>query len=106
MPESARKPNLLTLYSDFLIFMDWIMAIKIFAVVALIGIVLSLLSGMIFLVTDKGQTDRTAKALTLRIVLSVVLFGVLMLAITTGKLQPHGIYPSGHPVTEKAPGQN
>ena len=76
------------------------MLIKIVAITALIAIVVSLLSGMIFLVKDKGQTDRTAKALTLRIVLSVSLFGILMLAIATGHLKPHGIYPAGHPASQ------
>ena len=76
------------------------MLIKIFAVVALIAIVVSMLSGMVFLVKDKGQTDRTARALTLRIVLSVSLFGILMLAIATGHLKPHGLYPAGHPVNQ------
>lgn len=78
------------------------MLIKIVAVVALIAIVASLLGGMVFLVKDKGKTDRTAKALTLRIALSVSLFGILMLAVATGHLKPHGIYPPSHPVNQKA----
>jgi hypothetical protein len=77
------------------------MIIKTVAVVALIMIVLSLVSGMFFLVKDKGKTDRTAKALTVRITLSVSLFALLMLAIATGHLKPHGIYPSQHPVSQK-----
>jgi len=77
------------------------MLIKIIAVVALIAIILSLFSGMVFLVKDKGKTERTAKALTLRIALSVSLFGMLMLAVATGHLKPHGIYPANHPVNQK-----
>ena len=50
------------------------MLIKVLIVVTLLAIVISLGSGMLFLVKDKGQTERTAKALTVRIVLSVSLF--------------------------------
>lgn len=70
------------------------MLIKTLIVIALIAIVISLGSGMLFLLKDKGQTERTAKALTVRIVLSISLFGLLMLGIFTGHIKPHGIYPS------------
>ncbi len=78
------------------------MFIKIFAVVVLLVIVTSLFSGLFFLVKDKGQTERTAKALTVRIGLSVSLFAILMLAVATGHLKPHGLYPSSHPVNQPA----
>ena len=74
--------------------------IKILIVVALIAIIASLASGMVFLVKDKGQSERTAKALTIRIGLSVLLFGLLMLGIFTGHIKPHGIYPPGHPASQ------
>jgi hypothetical protein len=80
------------------------MLIKILIISALIAIVISLASGMLFLVKDKGQTERTAKALTVRISLSVALFGLLMLGIFTGHIKPHGIYPAGHPVTQPVQG--
>jgi len=70
------------------------MLIKILIVLTLIAILVSLGSGMLFLLKDKGQTERTAKALTVRVVLSVSLFGLLMLGIFTGHIKPHGIYPS------------
>ncbi len=69
------------------------MLIKSLIVMVLIAIIASLAIGMIFLIKDKGRTERTAKALTLRIVLSVSLFALLMLGIFTGYIQPHGIYP-------------
>jgi hypothetical protein len=73
---------------------------KIITVALLIGIVLSLASGLLFLVKDKGESDRTAKALTVRIALSVSLFALLMLGIFTGAIQPHGIYPEPPARTE------
>ena len=76
--------------------------IKMLIVVALIAIIASLASGMVFLVKDKGQSERTARALTVRISLSVLLFGLLMLGIFTGHIKPHGIYPTGHPATQPA----
>jgi ABC-type proline/glycine betaine transport system permease subunit len=80
------------------------MLIKILILATLLAILVSLASGMVFLVKDKGQSQRTAKALTVRITLSVALFGLLMLGIFTGHIKPHGIYPAGHPVTQRAPG--
>ena len=79
------------------------MLIKILIIAALIAILASLASGMLFLVKDKGDSNRTAKALTVRISLSVALFGLLMIGIFTGHIKPHGIYPAGHPVTHPVP---
>ncbi len=77
------------------------MLIKLLIIATLVAILVSLASGMVFLVKDKGQTERTAKALTVRITLSVALFGLLMLGIATGHIKPQGIYPAGHPVTQR-----
>jgi ABC-type proline/glycine betaine transport system permease subunit len=79
------------------------MLIKTLIIATLAAILISLASGMVFLVKDKGQSQRTAKALTVRITLSVALFGLLMLGIFTGHIKPHGIYPAGHPVSQQAP---
>lgn len=70
------------------------MLIKVLIVITLLAIVVSLGSGMLFLVKDKGQGNRTVRALTIRIALSVSLFALLMLGIFTGHIKPHGIYPS------------
>jgi hypothetical protein len=47
-------------------------------------ILASLFSALYFLLKDRGATDRTAKALTVRVVLSVVLFALLMLGFHFG----------------------
>jgi len=78
------------------------MWIKVLIVVALVAILISLASGMVFLIKDKGKTERTARALTVRISLSVALFGLLMLGIFTGHIKPHGIYPAGQPAGQPA----
>ncbi len=56
-------------------------------------IIFSLGQGMYYLAKDDGEADKTrvVKALTIRIVLSITLFGLLILGYFTGMLQPHGI---------------
>ena len=66
---------------------------KIIVVLFLIFIVGSLFSGLFYLVRDKGSSERTVRALTLRIGLSVILFVLLMIGYATGLLQPHGAIP-------------
>ena len=54
-------------------------------------IVFSLGQGMFFLARDDGDVDKTrvVKALTVRVVLSLTLFLLLMLGYFTGIVQPH-----------------
>lgn len=66
---------------------------KLFVILVLLGIIASLGSGLIYMVRDTSDSDRTAKALTVRIVLSVSLFALLMLGIFTGVIEPHGVVP-------------
>ncbi len=53
-------------------------------------ILVSLFSALYFMFTDKGNSERAVKALTVRVVLSVVLFALLVLGflsgVITGKL--------------------
>lgn len=66
------------------------MLIKLFIVVMLLLIVGSLFSALFFLMKDKGQGKRTARALTLRISLSIGLFLLMMLGYYLGLIgQPH-----------------
>lgn len=78
------------------------MLINLFIVLILLAILGSLASGLIFLVKDNGQSERTVKALTVRIGLSVFLFLMLMLGVFTGVIKPHGIYPTA-PHTQGGP---
>ncbi len=54
-------------------------------------ILFSLGSALYYLVKDKGQSDRTVKALTVRITLSIVLFLLLMLGYYFGLISPQGL---------------
>ncbi len=69
------------------------MITKIIVVLFLLAIIGSLFSGLFFLMKDKGTSERTVKALTVRVSLSVLLFILLMIGFATGLLQPHGITP-------------
>jgi hypothetical protein len=65
--------------------------IKILIVVVLVAIVVSLGSGLFHLVKDDGQSKRMVNALTVRIVLSVLLFVLLFVAWKSGLIAPHGL---------------
>lgn len=67
------------------------MIIKTLVLFLLVVIVGSLGSALLYLVTDKGQSNRTVKALTLRITLSIIAFLLLIAGYFAGLIQPHGI---------------
>jgi len=69
------------------------MITKIIVILFLFAIIGSLFSGLFFLMKDKGASERTVKALTVRVSLSVLLFILLMIGFATGLLQPHGAIP-------------
>jgi hypothetical protein len=53
--------------------------VKIVVILLMLFIAGSLLSAGFFLVRDQGKSDRTVRALTVRIVLSLFVFALLML---------------------------
>lgn len=69
------------------------MLLKILVLSLLFLIILSLAGGMVTLIKDKEQTNRTVKFLTVRIVLSISLFVLLIVAFLMGWIQPHGVVP-------------
>ena len=56
------------------------MLFKALVVLMLVAVFVSLFSGLVFLYRDKGASTRVAKALTLRISLSLLLFIGLLLS--------------------------
>ena len=58
--------------------------LKIVVVLMLLAIVASLFSGLVFLYRDRGTGERTVRALTLRIGLSIGLFLLLLAAFRFG----------------------
>ncbi|MBI5938442.1 MAG: twin transmembrane helix small protein [Betaproteobacteria bacterium] len=61
---------------------------RILVIAMLLIIVLSLASALVYLVKDKGDGNRTVKALTWRIGLSLGLFLLLMAGAYTGLIAP------------------
>lgn len=57
---------------------------KIAIILALVMIVASLFSALFYLGKDKGAGERTARALTIRIALSILLFVLLMVGYYFG----------------------
>ena len=59
--------------------------------ILLAAILYNLGAGLYFMMTDRGQTNRTVKALTWRIGLSVLLIILVIIGILLGIIKPHGI---------------
>ncbi len=66
---------------------------KILIIVIFLGIVASMGSALFFLIKDKGQSNRTLRALTVRIVVSMALFALLFVLWGLGLINPHGVQP-------------
>ncbi len=64
---------------------------KIVVAIAFLLIVASLGSALVFLMRDKGRSNRTVHALALRVGFSVGLFLLILLAHWLGWIQPTGI---------------
>lgn len=59
-----------------------------FIVILLLGfVIVSLFSGLFFLVKDKGQTNRVVNALTLRIGLSILAIVIIIFAAAFGLIE-------------------
>jgi hypothetical protein len=66
-------------------------AIKLVVILMLVVIVGSLFSALVFLYKDRGSGTRMAKALTVRISLSITLFVLLMAGFYFGIVPPLGL---------------
>jgi hypothetical protein len=64
---------------------------KILVLVFLVVILASLGSALYYMIRDKGTTERTVRALTVRIVLSIVLFVLLIAGYYSGLIPPTGL---------------
>lgn len=64
---------------------------KAIILIVMLVILIALGSGLVFLVRDGGKSNRTVKALTWRIGISLVLFLFLFLAFIMGWIHPHSV---------------
>ena len=61
---------------------------RIIIVLALAGILVSLGSALVYLIRDKGATNRTVNALTIRVGISVALFLFILFSYWMGWIEP------------------
>ncbi|CAN5339134.1 twin transmembrane helix small protein [soil metagenome] len=64
---------------------------KIIVAIAFILILASLGSALVFLMKDKGKSNRTVHALALRVGFSIALFILILVAYKLGWIEPTGI---------------
>ncbi len=69
------------------------MVVKLIVIALLIVILGSLGSAMFYLLRDRGESNRTVQALTVRIGLSFLAFLILMGGYFLGYIQPHSPFP-------------
>ncbi|HZA96524.1 MAG TPA: twin transmembrane helix small protein [Burkholderiaceae bacterium] len=61
---------------------------RILIVIALVGILFSLGSALFYLMRDKGTTNRTVNALTIRVAISIALFLFILFSYWMGWIAP------------------
>lgn len=64
---------------------------KIFVAIAFVLILTSLGSALVYLMRDKGKSNRTFYALAMRVGLSIALFAFILAAYRLGWIQPTGL---------------
>jgi hypothetical protein len=62
------------------------MWLKVVIVLLFIALVVSLFSGYVFLLKDKGTTKRTWNSLGVRLILAALMMGFLIYGVYTGRL--------------------
>ncbi|MCX7117842.1 MAG: twin transmembrane helix small protein [Legionellales bacterium] len=67
------------------------MLAKALIIIAMLVILISLGSSLVFLVKDAGKTTRTVKALSWRVGISLALFSFLFIAVSFGWIKPHAL---------------
>ena len=65
------------------------MSLKIIVLLLFFAVVISLFSGLFFLIKDQGQSHRTVNALFFRVTFSALIIVVLLYGFFTGELMPH-----------------
>lgn len=62
---------------------------RIIVIIFIVVILASLGSALYYMVKDRGTTERTVKALTIRVAFSILLFLLLILGMKTGLITSH-----------------
>jgi putative copper export protein len=64
---------------------------KLLIVAVFVAVLWNLGAALYYMMSDKGQTNRTVRSLTWRIGLSVGLILLVIVGIVTGFIEPHGV---------------
>ncbi|HTN32965.1 MAG TPA: twin transmembrane helix small protein [Marinobacter sp.] len=60
--------------------------LKILIVLLMLAVMVSLFSGLFFLIKDGGKTNRVVNSLAVRVALSIILLVVILIALWQGSL--------------------
>lgn len=60
--------------------------LKVVIVVLMLAVIVSLFSGLFFLIRDGGKTNRVVNSLAVRVTLSLLLLAVILIALWQGSL--------------------
>lgn len=60
--------------------------LKVVIVVLMLAVIISLFSGLFFLIRDGGKTNRVVNSLAVRVTLSLLLLAVILIALWQGSL--------------------
>ncbi|MBK1872473.1 twin transmembrane helix small protein [Marinobacter sp. 1-3A] len=63
--------------------------LKALIIFLMLTVIISLFSGLFFLIKDGGKTNRVVNSLAVRVTLSVLLLGVILLSLWQGSLTLH-----------------
>jgi len=66
---------------------------KLILVLLFFAAVVSLFSGLFFILRDRGQSTRTVKALSIRVFVCILLLALLVYGIYSGHLTPNHPWP-------------
>ncbi|MEC9341438.1 MAG: twin transmembrane helix small protein [Pseudomonadota bacterium] len=64
---------------------------KLIVIAVLVAILAALASALVSLFRHDANPERMAKALTVRVALSLGLFALLLIGMATGLISPHGV---------------
>lgn len=63
--------------------------LKALIIILMLAVIVSLFSGLFFLIKDGGKTNRVVNSLAIRVALSVLLLVVILLSLWQGSLVLH-----------------
>ncbi len=79
------------------------MWLKVAIVVVFVALLLSLASGLVFLLKDQGSTKRTMYSLGVRVSLAILLLGLISYGVLTGQLRSKAPWATSNQQQQQIP---